>query len=261
MITCFVIQPFDSGKYDKRYKDTFKPALIDAGLNPYRVDEDPKVRIPITSIEEGILKSDICFADISTDNPNVWYELGFAFAAGKDVILVCSEERESRFPFDIQHRKIIKYITESESDFSKLKKEISSTAQALLQDPEAPRMIADKRKVYSFSDLRKGEKLLTSILVGETVIPGSVAHPFSLQSMARRLGMGKFDFGVAFHKLIEKKMVELIDSYDESDGHHFRGVRLTVNGWDWVKENESKFPLGQKNIRLEDFIENDDIPF
>lgn len=73
--------------------------------------------------------------------------------------------------------------------------------------------------------------------------------------------MGTFYFGIAFRKLIGKKMIELIDSYDESDDHYFRGVQLTVNGWDWVKENDSKFPLGQKNIRLEDFVEYDDIPF
>jgi hypothetical protein len=43
MTTCFVIQPFDSGKYDKRYADVYRPAIVDAGLEPYRVDKDPSV--------------------------------------------------------------------------------------------------------------------------------------------------------------------------------------------------------------------------
>jgi hypothetical protein len=47
MATCFVIQPFDRGKFDRRYKDTFKPAIEAAGFEPYRVDEDPSVSIPI----------------------------------------------------------------------------------------------------------------------------------------------------------------------------------------------------------------------
>lgn len=38
MPTCFVIQPFDAGPYDKRYDDAFVPAISDAGLEPYRVD-------------------------------------------------------------------------------------------------------------------------------------------------------------------------------------------------------------------------------
>ena len=219
------------------------------------------MRIPISAIEEGIVDSDICFADITTDNPNVWYELGYAFASGKDVILVCSKERTGEFPFDIKHRKIIEYVSESASDFSKLKNEITNTAKALLKHPISPMKIAEKRQEYSFSDLSKEEKLLTYILVGETGIPGNVSHPFSLQNIAGNSGMGSFDFGIAFRNLIGKKMIELIDSYDESDDHHFRGVQLTVNGWDWVKENDSNFPLNRKSLRLSDFFDADDIPF
>ena len=54
MPTCFVIQPFDSGPYDKRFEQTFKPAITAAGLEPYRVDQDPRVVVPIDSIESGI---------------------------------------------------------------------------------------------------------------------------------------------------------------------------------------------------------------
>jgi hypothetical protein len=35
MPTCFVIQPFDSGKFDKRFKETFAPAIVAAGFEPY----------------------------------------------------------------------------------------------------------------------------------------------------------------------------------------------------------------------------------
>ena len=54
MFTCFVIQPFDGSTFDKRYRDIFAPAIVDAGLEPYRVDLDPKVSIPIQEIENGI---------------------------------------------------------------------------------------------------------------------------------------------------------------------------------------------------------------
>jgi hypothetical protein len=32
---CFVIQPFDGGRFDKRFTDVFKPAIEAAGLDPY----------------------------------------------------------------------------------------------------------------------------------------------------------------------------------------------------------------------------------
>lgn len=47
MGTCFVIQPFDGGKFDKRFEDVFAPAIRQAGLEPYRVDRDPEATISI----------------------------------------------------------------------------------------------------------------------------------------------------------------------------------------------------------------------
>jgi hypothetical protein len=62
MPTCFVIQPFDAGKFDKRFDDVFAPAIKAAGLEPYRVDRDPKVDVPIDAIEEGIRAAALCLA-------------------------------------------------------------------------------------------------------------------------------------------------------------------------------------------------------
>src|ERR1022692_861504 len=107
MDRCFVIQPFDKGRYDKRYEDVFVPAIKDAGLEPYRVDRDLGVSIPIAEIQSGIESSQACLAEISTDNPNVWFELGYAIASQREVVMVCSEERTAHFPFDVQHRAII----------------------------------------------------------------------------------------------------------------------------------------------------------
>lgn len=68
MPTCFVIQPFDSGKFDKRFEDVYRPASESASLEAYRVDKDPAVAIPIDSIEEGIRQAAVCLADITADN-------------------------------------------------------------------------------------------------------------------------------------------------------------------------------------------------
>jgi hypothetical protein len=106
MNRCFVIQPFDRGPFDKRFDDVLTPAIGDAGLEAYRVDRDPTVTIPIEAIEKEIREAAACLADVSTDNPNVWFELGFAFACGKPVVLICAASRSSRFAFDIQHRQI-----------------------------------------------------------------------------------------------------------------------------------------------------------
>src|SRR3954462_6741990 len=122
---CFVIQPFDQGKYDKRYVDLFAPAIVDANLEPYRVDADPLASIPIDEIARQIRSAKACFAEISTDNPNVWFELGYALSAGREICMVCSDERTGKFPFDVQHRQIITYNTNSISDFHDLRSKIT----------------------------------------------------------------------------------------------------------------------------------------
>jgi hypothetical protein len=65
------------------YHETFAPAIIEAGFQPYRVDEDRRADVLITSIEDGIRSASVCLADITTDNPNVWFELGFALAVNR----------------------------------------------------------------------------------------------------------------------------------------------------------------------------------
>ena len=133
MSTCFVIQPFDDGPFDKRYDDVFVPAISEANLEAYRVDRDPSAFIPMDEVEKRIREADACLADISESNPNVWFELGFALAAGKPVVLVCLEKPDRRFPFDIQHRKIITYKTESARDFEDLKTKITDGLKAWIR--------------------------------------------------------------------------------------------------------------------------------
>ena len=65
MSTCFVIQPFDGGPFDKRYDDVVAPAITAAGLDPYRVDRDPHASIPIDAIMDGIRNALVWVAEES----------------------------------------------------------------------------------------------------------------------------------------------------------------------------------------------------
>ena len=111
--TCFMIQPFDNDVFDGRYYEIFKPA-IEAnakGLEVYRVDQDPNVSVPIKAIHNGIHDSVLCLADITTDNPNVWYEVGYAMALSKNIILICSDERKNKYPFDFFTHDLLPVVT------------------------------------------------------------------------------------------------------------------------------------------------------
>ena len=255
MPTCFVIQPFGP-KFTKRYKEDYKPALEEAGLDPYRVDQDPGTERLIDSIEEEIQKATICLADITTDNPNVWYELGYAVAVGRSVIMICSKEREGKYPFDIQHRTIINYASESRSDFDKLRHEISTRAKALVKKNEA-RQVIEAQPVAPTSGLTPAEILLLAIAAGETPVPGKSVRAWSLRQEAKRSGLTEIGVSVAIRGLQQKGFVE----FDQDEGEYgepYDIITITDPAWTWIYSNHSLFLLSkQGNVPLTE----DDIPF
>lgn len=129
----FVIQEFNEDN-DKRYQSVIKPAIEAAGFKPYRVDEDKHVQIPIADIEKKIKESAACIADISDDNLNVCYEVGFAAALEKPLILICAKRKETAsYPFDIKHRHVFSYTANTASGHKELKKEITERLKALVK--------------------------------------------------------------------------------------------------------------------------------
>jgi nucleoside 2-deoxyribosyltransferase len=242
MATCFVIQPFDAGKFDKRFADVFAPAIKAAGLEPYRVDQDPHVEIPIDAIEEGISAATVCLADITTDNPNVWYELGYAFASGRPVVMVCSDERTGRkYPFDIQHRTIIPYQPESTQDFEKLKLQITARIQALSQRGEAMRRLAETEQVALVEGLSQPELVVLASIAGVRTEPDGGLSVHLAKQDVERAGFTPVGFALGLRRLQKKHFVALYDVEDR-DGK-FEAVKVTDEGWDWIERNEDKFIL------------------
>ena len=56
---------------------------------------------------EAILTFDMCIAILTDNNPNVFYELAIAQAAGKRVVLMCEEG--AQLPFDLKDYRTIYY--------------------------------------------------------------------------------------------------------------------------------------------------------
>ena len=244
MATCFVIQPFDSGKFDKRFDDVYTPAIKAADLEPYRVDRDHGVEVPIDSIEDGIRNAAVCLADITTDYPNVWYELGFAFASGRKVVMVCSNERlNNKYPFDIQHRTIIPYKPESTRDFDELKIAITSRLKAFLNTTTALRQIAESDQIAPTQGLSQTELMVLATLAGDTALPGDVKGMHSLKADSERSGLTSIGFSLAFRRLTAKNFVEVIDEWDEHSDRSYSTTKLTDAAWQWIESNDSLFAL------------------
>lgn len=244
MSTCFVIQPFDGGTYDKRFKDVYEPAIRAAGYEAYRVDQDPSVSVPIESIESGIRAAVVCLADITVDNPNVWYELGFAFAAGKPVVMICNmaERATKKFPFDIQHKAVIIYKAESSSDFDSLKAEITAKITAYVNKDVALQLMSDTEAVSPVAGLSPAEVRVISILAGG-FSPHSGTSIYNAKQDADRGGLTSVGFNLGMRRLMVKDFIKETTIQEDVHSDPYSALELTDKGWDWIEANSGMFVL------------------
>ena len=242
MDTCFVIQPFDKGKYDKRYDDIFVPAIKAAELEPYRVDRDPSASILIENIQSGIESSRVCLADITTDNPNIWFELGYAIAMKRSVVLVCSNERTARFPFDVQHRAIITYSTESPRDFDQLRTNITKRLNASLKHEAQISEIAHMSPVVAVEGLEQHE-IATLISVAQQIDdPTAGISTYHIRQDMEKAGFTKIATTLGLSRLMGKQMLETSEGRD-IDGNVYVSYRVTDKGMHWLFQNQDKLKL------------------
>ena len=105
--SCFVVQPFGP-PFGGYFETIFRPAIESAGLRPVRADAEifgaGKI---MDQVWRGIRAAEVLVAELTTRNPNVYYELGLAHALGKPVVLVSSDEGD--VPFDLRHIRVIYY--------------------------------------------------------------------------------------------------------------------------------------------------------
>lgn len=248
MQTCFVIQPFDADTFDKRYEEVFAPAIRDAALEPYRVDEDPNVDVPIEAIEGGIQKAAVCLADITTDNPNVWYELGFAIASRRPVVMVCSDERTGKkYPFDIQHRSIINYKTQSLSDFQNLRTGITKRIQALLKKSETARAIEASEQIAPVEGLTQVELIVLSAIASSATTPNEAVPAYSTKEQVYRLGFTSIGYSLGLQRLKKRGFVYVHEGSD-INGQPLYEISITSDAWEWIERNEEKFSLRQQSV-------------
>lgn len=132
--SCFVMMPFAAPLGDY-YNKIYKPAIEKAGLRPVRADAEifgtGKI---IDQIWSGINASKVLVAELTSRNPNVFYELGLAHALEKPVVLVSSNEAD--IPFDLKHIRVIYYDVNDPFWGSKLMDKVAENILSAINHPE-----------------------------------------------------------------------------------------------------------------------------
>jgi nucleoside 2-deoxyribosyltransferase len=124
----FVLMPLDES-FEDAYKLGIKAAATAAGTYCERIDEQIFEESILDRIYNQITKADLIIADMTGRNPNVFYEVGYAHALGKSVILLTQVADD--IPFDLQHYTHIVYGAK----ISKLKEELENRIRWHVQNP------------------------------------------------------------------------------------------------------------------------------
>ena len=227
---CFVIQQFTE-PYNGRYDRIYKPAIEAAGFVAYRVDEDKGASVITQKIEEEIRNAHICFADISENNPNVWYEVGFAFACGKQTVMVCNKERRemNKLPFDIKVKRVIPYaaVDNHKHACSGFKQEITEEIQAKAANVAPVSAPAEKTGVFQ-TPIHDDELYVIKCILGAS---GGYVQPQCLRDQLSY----KFCNNMQGNLAIDGLLVRDIAKFSTYDGSFY----LTNKGKEWCAQNRA----------------------
>jgi hypothetical protein len=145
-----------------------------AGLKCIRADEIVHAGIIDVPMYEQLLNADIVIADVSTMNPNAFYELGVRHALRPFTTIIVAES-ELKFPFDVGHSVIRQYKHLGEdigvTEARRFEKELTNAIRQILAAPQ------DDSPVYTFLRLTPPSRIeepLQSFSVGN---PGPAADP------------------------------------------------------------------------------------
>ncbi len=105
---CFVLMPFAPG-FAEVWEDGIKVAVAAAGLNCLRADDIYGPGVILDDIIRNVAAARLLVADLTGRNPNVFYELGYAHALRKPVVLLV--QSHSDVPFDLKHFRVVEYST------------------------------------------------------------------------------------------------------------------------------------------------------
>lgn len=139
MKKCFIVCPIgDEGsetrkRSDKLFKHVITPVCKECDFEPTRIDKENKNG----SITDGILKhlkeDDLVIADLTENNPNAFYEIGYRAALDKPIIHLMA--KESSIPFDVSAIRAFSYDLIDLDLVDELKERLIQTIKSIDFDP------------------------------------------------------------------------------------------------------------------------------
>jgi len=190
--------PFKSD-FDDIYQLGIVAACKEAGAYCERVDEQIYQGSILERIYMQIAKADIIIADMTGQNPNVFYETGYAHALGKPYILLTQKSED--IPFDLKHYSHIVYG----NSIVKLKEDLKQNVRWHLENPEkkTPGTLEDVEFFMYGTSIVRGAVVQCD--TKQHIQPNPPAHVWDFtvdihNQTDRIINHDAFDFGLIFER-------------------------------------------------------------
>lgn len=226
---CFVIMPisdtdgYKRGHWQDVYNHLIKPAVEEAGYISERADEIRSANLIAVDIIKRICEYPMAVCDLSSCNPNVFYELGIRHSMKLPVVLI--KDTKTNNPFDIKDIRYVEYDEGlSVAEIPSIQEQLTAT---ITQTNE---------------DFQQGEGFFNSLF---TLMNPNIKNPHKselpsygfLEEMAKELCRSLNAPFAKFEDITEnhKKIYEFRDLCKQYENGHII--------WNYVKEKYNKSPF------------------
>jgi hypothetical protein len=224
--------PFDP-KYYEIYSEVYRPICAQNGLVCSRVDEISRPGSITRDIVEGIIDADVVIADLTSQNPNVFYELGIAHSIGNKTIMTAQALQD--VPFDVRSYRVLVYeqsISGSRqlgSDLDKAIKELLASLDRTsnpVQEAVGARSIIGSRKrtlLIKYIDLAHLPPRMQKWLQLKGVVYAEDVADINLDELASADGIGKESLGQFLRQVVKH------DLYPDAEALHATVTKYRIS--------------------------------
>lgn len=212
---CFVLMPFDP-KYMEIHTEVYRPICAENGLDCWRADEIARPGSITRDIVEGIVDAEVVIADLTGQNPNVFYELGISHAVGNKTIM--TSQSLSDVPFDVRSYRVLIYeqtLTGCRKLASNLDKALKELLAALdrtsnpvqeVVTSRSPLKLRRKTPLVKYVDLMNLPKRMRDWLHDNGIIYAEDVANIDLQALAVTPGIGSESLGRFIRQVMQNDL-------------------------------------------------------